>query len=96
MAEGAPMFVDCMLKLPAWPLLNPLVAAIGHVHVCPRASHPIECRVSTGPAQCLRAPRFQDSCRSYQTRRRAKCPSRRNEDVSGGIPSHRGGAGGES
>jgi hypothetical protein len=60
MAEGAPMFVDCMLKLPAWPLLNPLVAAIGHVHVCPRASHPIECRVSTGPAQCLRAPRFQE------------------------------------
>lgn len=59
-AEGAPMFVDCMLKLPAWPLLNPLVAAIGHVHVCPRASHPIECRVSTGPAQCLRAPRFQE------------------------------------
>lgn len=48
------------------------------------------------PGSVPSSPTISRTCRSYQTRRRAKCPSRRNEDVSGGIPSHRGGAGGES
>jgi hypothetical protein len=46
--------------------------------------------VSTGPAQCLSSPAISRTCRSHQTRRGANCPSRRNEDVSGGIPSHGG------
>jgi len=70
--------------------LNPLVAAIGHGHVCPVRRKRSSGRVSTGPAQCLSSPTISRTCRSYQTRRRANCPSRRNEDISGGIPSHSG------
>ena len=70
--------------------LNPLVATIGHVHVCPVRRKRSSASVSTGPAQCLSSPAISRTCRSHQTRRGANCPSRRNEDVSGGIPSHGG------
>src|SRR6516164_5612742 len=55
MAEGAPMFVDCMFAD-----LNPLVAAIGHVHVCPvrRRRSSAACRLAR--LSTFRAPRFQE------------------------------------